>query len=807
MVQRRKLLAALTRARLAELAAHFGIPGLSGKSKDAIVRAIAGARTVKTADLLASLGRDELKALCRAFGLDEGGRDKQSLIARLAGNVARTRRVRSSNETRTRRVRSSNETRTRRVRRGSNRPCENQEGGTQRVLPTSGSSSRNRSMAKKLSDDKRPIEQYEHADKTRVNNPPVGLVTPATDPDLPKKTYQYDPHLDPQLIWAGKAEHTSFEVPTVSLHVHERIDPRTIIRAVQKRNGDSGGPRQLSLFEGPEENPPLREAIEFYKHAQGWTNRLVAGDSLMVMNSLLEKEGMAGKVQMVYIDPPYGIKYGSNFQPFVNQRDVKDGKDEDLTQEPEMIQAFRDIWELGIHSYLTSLRDRLLLARELLHESGSCFVQIGDQNEHLLRQLLDEVFGRGNLCSLITFVKTTSATTTRLAGVCDYLLWYAKDVGRLKYRQLYLEKTIGAEGASKYTSVLFPDGSTRPMSQTEKSTPDGLPEGARIFTTGGLTSQSPGSRYTVRFREKDYYPSDGYWKTDEPRMENLVAAQRVVVSGNRLRYVRYFDDFPAFPLTNVWMDIGGIQSRADPKVFVVQTATSAIQRCVLMTTDPGDVVFDPTCGSGTTACVAEEWGRRWITCDTSRVAIALAKQRLMTALFDYYQLARPSPSMRSRRRCTTSQRWTARRFASLGHLRSRPFPRRRFGRSVKSMLTSSPYPAHAVCRACRTQRVRRTMRLLVMARRCGRSRRASTRTAHGVCLLHCMKSRFTGSTTTTRALGPSNRATPRRSPFGCSTPTTTAGACFPARSSSPWPAPRTAGRDWRRTSRLRSTRT
>ena len=242
-------------------------------------------------------------------------------------------------------------------------------------------------MAKKSSDDKRPIEQYEHADKTRANNPPVGLVTPATDPDLPRKVYQYDPHLDPQLVWAGKAEHTSFDVPTVSLHVHERIDPRTIIRAVQKRNGDAGGPRQMSLFEEPEENPPLREAIEFYKHAHGWTNRLVAGDSLVVMNSLLEKEGMAGKVQMVYIDPPYGIRYGSNFQPFVNQREVKDGKDDDLTQEPEMLKAFRDTWELGIHSYLTYLRDRLLLAHELLHESGSCFVQISDQNLHVVRCL------------------------------------------------------------------------------------------------------------------------------------------------------------------------------------------------------------------------------------------------------------------------------------------------------------------------------------------------------------------------------------------------------------------------------------
>src|SRR6478735_2330724 len=271
---------------------------------------------------------------------------------------------------------------------------------------------------------KRPIERYEHTDKKRINNPPAGLVTAETDPPLPThKTYDYiapvpsvkprqqldyDPHLDPQLVWAGKKEHSSFEVPTVSLHVHERIDPYTIIKAVRKKNGN-GVPAQPSLFERPEERRPLRDAIDFYKHAHGWSNRLIAGDSLLVMNSLLEKEGMAGQVQMVYIDPPYGIKYGSNFQPFVNKRDVKDGKDEDLTQEPEMIRAFRDTWELGIHSYLTYLRDRLLLTRDLLHESGSVFVQISDENLHVVRNLLDEVFGRENALPLIVFRKTTGA--------------------------------------------------------------------------------------------------------------------------------------------------------------------------------------------------------------------------------------------------------------------------------------------------------------------------------------------------------------------------------------------------------------
>ena len=264
---------------------------------------------------------------------------------------------------------------------------------------------------------KKPIEEYEHLDKRRKNNPPAGLVTPETDRDGEKKTCAYDPHLDPQLVWAGKVEHSSFEVPTVSLHVHERIDPHTIFEAVERRNGEVEI-EQPALFETPEENPPLRQAIDFYQHEHSWSNRMIAGDSLLVMNSLIEKEGLAGQVQMIYIDPPYGIKYGSNFQPFVNRREVKDGKDEDLTQEPEMIKAFRDTWELGIHSYLTHLRTRLLLSRELLTESGSCFVQISDENVHHVRELMDEVFGTQNFVSLVTFSKTSGATPTLLASVC-----------------------------------------------------------------------------------------------------------------------------------------------------------------------------------------------------------------------------------------------------------------------------------------------------------------------------------------------------------------------------------------------------
>jgi Adenine specific DNA methylase Mod len=344
-------------------------------------------------------------------------------------------------------------------------------------------------MARNKKTEKKPIEQYDHKGKKRVNNPPVGLVTPETDPDtdsrgiLQNARYDYDPHLDPQLQWSGKAEHTSFEVPTVSLHVHERIDPRTIIEAVRKKNG--GKYLQRSLFAAPEENPPLREAIEFYKHKHNWSNRLIAGDSLLVMNSLLEKEGLAGQVQMIYIDPPYGIKYGSNFQPFVNKRDVKDGRDEDLTAEPEMIKAFRDTWELGIHSYLTYLRDRLLLARELLSESGSIFVQISDENVHLVRNLMDEVFGPKDFMSQITVQKTSVQTDKYLSSSCDYVLWYSKQKEMIKARNLYLDKTEGAEKASQYTQVELSDGRRLPINS---ALIEDLRKGYKLFRPDNLTS-------------------------------------------------------------------------------------------------------------------------------------------------------------------------------------------------------------------------------------------------------------------------------------------------------------------------------
>lgn len=506
---------------------------------------------------------------------------------------------------------------------------------------------------------KRPIERYEHTDKKRVNNPPVGLVTPETDPPLPThkvydyiepvpsvkpgKDLDYDPHLDPQLVWAGKKEHASFEVPTVSLHVHETIDPRTIVEAVRKRNGDAAL-QQPSLFERPEEKLPLRDAVDFYKHPHGWSNRLIAGDSLLVMNSLLEKEGVAGKVQMVYIDPPYGIKYGSNFQPFVNKRDVKDGKDEDLTQEPEMIRAFRDTWELGIHSYLTYLRDRLLLARELLHESGSVFVQISDENVHHVREILDDVFGRKNSVSLIAFTKTAGLASEMLPSRCDYLLWYGKDRAQTKHRRYFLQKVAGSEGASQYEWTWTRLGEKRKLRDSE--TPQ---EGDRLFNHDNITAflTTPHLALPFKFEGRDHRPPTGtQWKTTQQGLERLATAGRLMVLGSTLRYIRCLDDFPVNPLTSLWTDTG-VSGFAEPKVYAVQTSTKVITRCLLMTTDPGDLALDPTCGGGTTAYVAEQWGRRWITCDTSRVAITLAKQRLMTADFDYYELAHPAEGVGS----------------------------------------------------------------------------------------------------------------------------------------------------------------
>ncbi|MBN1458254.1 MAG: site-specific DNA-methyltransferase [Armatimonadetes bacterium] len=503
-------------------------------------------------------------------------------------------------------------------------------------------------MAQTGKPNKSGIETYGHKDKSRINNPPVGLVDPSTDPAEGAKTYAHDPHLPPELIWAGKAEHTSFDVPTVSLHVHERIEPLTIMSALRKKAVEEF--EQISFFQMPEENPPLREAVEFYKHPHGWSNRLIAGDSLLVMNSLIEKEGLGGGVRMVYIDPPYGVGYRSNFQPFVQKRDPKDGKDEDLTQEPEMIHAFRDTWELGIHSYLTYLRDRLLLARELLRDDGSCFVQINDQNLHHVREVMDEVFGEDNFVSLICFQTTSGFATRTLATLGDFLLWYGKDkvgLAATVHKLFEDQPLVPGEGNARW--VLLPDGTYRGVSAAERRGDVELPEGTLLYKPDNILSQGAASEpQPFVFEGKEYAPGpNSHWKANYPEgMERLALAGRIHRAKNSIQYRRFASDFPYVERGNIWTDtITG--SFTDDKVYAVQTNTKVIERCMLLATDPGDLVFDPTCGSGTTAYCAEKWGRRWITCDTSRISITVARQRLMTACYDYFKLARPDEGVGS----------------------------------------------------------------------------------------------------------------------------------------------------------------
>jgi len=534
---------------------------------------------------------------------------------------------------------------------------------------------------KKDGSDAKDLIAYQH-DEKRVNNPEVGMVTPDSDADEGKTGWTYDPHIDPALQfdvgrthvenliddalasgdeavmrqaleqlrreagpylnWAGKAERSSFAVDTVSLHVHERIDPSTILRAIRKRMTKKGEERssQSDLFQAWFEAPlPYREAIEFYKHDRGWANRLIAGDSLQVMNSLLLKEGMVGQVQMIYFDPPYGIKYGSNFQPFVDKRTVKDRKDEDLTQQPEMLKAFRDTWELGIHSYLSYLRDRFWLARDLLTPEGSILVQISDENVHLVRSLLDEIFEPENFLAEIAVVKTSGlAASDTLASSFDYLLWYSRDRSRVKFRPLFFPRENKGEGLKPYTYIIDQDGRRRRLTKDERASPQSRDSGRR-YRFDNLTKPGPGSKYVVDVNGESFTPGSRWWGTTPDGMRRLERAGRLAVSGSSLWYVKHWADFPLSPYNNLWTDTAS--SFMSDKIYVVQTTTKILERCLLMTTDPGDLVFDPTCGSGTTAFVAEQWGRRWMTCDTSRVAVTLAKQRLMTASFDYYELKYP----------------------------------------------------------------------------------------------------------------------------------------------------------------------
>jgi adenine-specific DNA-methyltransferase len=443
------------------------------------------------------------------------------------------------------------------------------------------------------------------------------------------------------LNWAGKAERLSFDVPTLPLFVHERLSTKGIIETLQGHRKDKGA-EQLTMAElfGDPQRPVTDQVLKAYEYRDKWVNRMILGDSLVVTNSLLHYEGLGGQVQMIYMDPPYGVKFGSNFQPFVRKRDVAHNDDEDMTREPEMVKVYRDTWELGLHSYLTYLRDRLLLCRELLTESGSIFLQISDENLHHVRELMDEVFGVDNFCGIISFAKSSGTTSELLPAPNDFLVWYGRDRQHVKYKQLFLPKQVGGPGGGEYHKVLLPDGTRRQLTNEEIQNPNLLPSGSRIYRLDNLVSQGFRQFTTVpfEFEGRTYHPGQQMnWKTTIEGLQRLAAAERIEARANSLAYVRFFDDFPVYAVTNTWYDTG-IAGRPGEKIYVVQTSPKVIERCLLMTTDPGDLVLDPTCGSGTTAYVAEYWGRRWLTIDISRVPLALARQRLLTATFPYYQL-------------------------------------------------------------------------------------------------------------------------------------------------------------------------
>ena len=480
------------------------------------------------------------------------------------------------------------------------------------------------------------VQDYRHNTATRKNNPPAGIAAQGRIQETPKQEYAYNPHLPPSLRsdpngdadklpellqiaqqralnadeaktladairhhspwleWAGKQETKSFTVDPVALHIHERVSSKAILKVAERQNV------QRELFADPQQD--YSEAVDFYQHDVDWANRLILGDSLTVMSSLAHREDLAGKVQMIYIDPPYGIKFASNFQPTVFQRDVKD-REQDLTREREQIKAYRDTWTLGVHSYLAYLRDRLIAAKDLLTDNGSIFVQIGDENVHRVRCIMDEVFGMENLVAQICYKTTSGRQAKRIDRLGNYILWFAKDIENVKYHNLFLDKDYSSE-----------------------------------IQKGDLQSQgeSKTGDYTVEFNGKKYHSRPGrHWTTTEEGMYRLISANRVLATDNNITYKRLATDYPVASIPDVWTDLSG---GASDKVYVVQTNNRIIERCLLMATDPGDLVLDPTCGSGTAAYVAERWGRRWVTIDTSRVSVALARQRLLTATFDYYHL-------------------------------------------------------------------------------------------------------------------------------------------------------------------------
>ena len=481
-----------------------------------------------------------------------------------------------------------------------------------------------------------PVESIVHED-TRVNIPTADAHDLVTDEvqQINQLRYPRNIDLDPQLVWRGKDEQDNDDlfVDVPPIYIQEKVDPRVIIENLRDTTKKPEDEPELSLFDTFDGLDDM-QSVEFYQHASNWSNRMILGDSLQTMASLSERESLRGKVQMIYMDPPYGIKFGSNWQVSMRNRTVGDKK-VDVAREVEVVKAFRDTWELGIHTYLTYLRDRMVVARDLLTESGSFFMQIGDENVHIVRSLMDEVFGSENFVSLVAFRKSSPLGSSGLGAIADYLIWYARDKSVMKYRPIYQSKKFGGE--SLYSFIENADGTRRRMTKEERIETDTIPSGSRPFREGPLISAGYTATcfYDFEFEGKTYKKQKYSWKTNFEGMQRLITAGRITARGSVPSYIRYFDDFPVMEYTNMWVDTGG----ATDLKYVVQTSTKIIERCLLMTTDPGDLVIDPTCGSGTTAFVAEQFGRRWITIDSSRVALAIAKQRLMGAKFPYYLLA------------------------------------------------------------------------------------------------------------------------------------------------------------------------
>ena len=456
--------------------------------------------------------------------------------------------------------------------------------------------------------------------------------------------------LDPQLVWRGKDEQnwSDLVVQAPPLFIQEKVHPKALINDLLRHSKTAEAERlaresgfQVDLFADFNGLPSEDARTEFYQHDANWSNRMILGDSLQVMASLAEREGLRGKVQCIYLDPPYGIKFNSNFQWSTTSRDVKDGKAEHISREPEQVKAFRDTWRDGIHSYLTYLRDRLTVARDLLSESGSIFVQIGDENVHRVRAIMDEVLGAENFLSIVTFKTSIGLGAQYLDNTCNYLVWYCKDNAQAKFHPLFRRLKPWKEGATRYKTIRLSDLMERRVADDELKGDKFLPEGARLFRDQGFTSRSASrtTLFSVEFQGNAYRPGSGGWRTSEIGMQRSIRADRTLKTGRNISFRKYFDDFGALKIDNFWLDVsGGITSRSDPKIYVVQTSTKIVERCILMTTDPGDLVLDPTCGSGTTSYVAEQWGRRWITIDTSRVALALARARIMGARYPYYLL-------------------------------------------------------------------------------------------------------------------------------------------------------------------------